>query len=153
MPSELPPEDQPTGSGLIPTDDPSAGIADMGPNSPDNPVAIGAAFLNLVNAPGGPDVQGLANLVTPESLSAWGDFASAAERLTGCGMTSRANPSATDPEVVYVKYVTDDGKNYTADGDIMIMARAVATLVWRPELGSWRVHGLGEYIKPEEVPH
>ena len=33
-------------------------------------------------------------------------------------------------------------------GDIVI-----ATLVRRPRLGGWRVHALGDYVRPGQVPH
>jgi hypothetical protein len=139
---------------LVPSSDEAAAEADMGPQSPENPVAIGAAFLSLVTAPDGPDVEDLKLLVTPESWPHWGDFRSVAEMLDGCGMATRATPSDSDPNVVYIKYVTDhDGQLYQAQNEMMFLARAVATTVWRPELRSWRIHGVGDYLRPDEVPH
>lgn len=79
MPAQLPPEDQPPNPGLVPTDDVAAAIADAGPPSPENPVTIGAIFLNALGEPGGPNVEVLTKVVTSESLSAWGDFTGAAE--------------------------------------------------------------------------
>ena len=152
MPTPLPPEDQPPNPGLVPTDDVAALLADAGPDSPENPVAVGAAFLNVLADPAGPNRAVLAHLVTPESLPAWGDFTDAAAMIGDCGMTSRANPSDTDPDVVYVKYVSSDGQNYRAASEMMIMVRAVGTLVRRPELGGWRVHGVGDYLAPDQVP-
>jgi hypothetical protein len=103
--------------------------------------------------PGMPDRELLRYLVTPESLPDWGDFSEAATLLAGCGMTSRASASMDDPDVVYIKYVTDSGQSFQVQREIMIMARAVGTLVHRPKLGGWRVHAVGDYVRPEQVPH
>ncbi len=125
----------------------------MGEMTPDNPVAVGVVFLNALTDLNGPDVRRLRDLVTPESLSAWGDFDEAAEMLSGCGMTTRADRADLDQAVAYVKYVSDKGANYVAQSEMVIMARAIGTLVHRPELGGWRVHALGDYVSPEKVPH
>jgi hypothetical protein len=102
--------------------------ADANPISPDNPVAVAEAFLSFLSKPGGPNVENLALVVTPESFPAWGDFTAAAEMLRGCGMMSRANHS-DDSAVVYVGYPTDhDGRTYQAQSDTVIAVRAVATL-------------------------
>ena len=34
----------------------------------------------------------------------------------------------------------------------VVLAAAVVTLVWRPEFGQWMVHGLGDHIRPEDLP-
>lgn len=149
----LPSDDQSPTPGLVPVDDEVAAAVDLGSISTDNPVAVAAAFLAAVCKEGGPDLPVLRLLVTPESLPAWGDFSQTVNMLTDCGIASRANPS-DDPEVVYAKYVADrDGQNYQVQGgDILLMVRAVATLVRRWDLGGWRVHGVGQYIRPVEVP-
>ncbi len=54
-------------------------LKDAGPASQDNPVAIGAAFLSAVTSKGGPKVDVLVELVTPESRHSWGDFSEVAE--------------------------------------------------------------------------
>jgi hypothetical protein len=36
-------------------------------------------------------------------------------------------------------------------GEIMVPA-LIITLQWRPTDGYWRVHGLGDYIRPEDLP-
>ncbi len=56
------------------------------------------------------------------------------------------------PGVAYVKFVSDTGQGLRADGDVMMMARAVATLQYRPESGRWLVHELGDYCLPEDLP-
>lgn len=35
---------------------------------------------------------------------------------------------------------------------MMMMARAVATLQFRPKYGRWLVHQLGAYCLPEDLP-
>jgi hypothetical protein len=153
MVRELPPDDRPPSPGLVPVNDEAGARADAGPISPDNPVAVAGAFLSFLSEPGGPNAENLALVVTPESLPAWGDFTATAEMLRGCGMMSRSKPS-DDPAVVYVGYPTDhDGQLYQVQSEMVIPVRAVATLVWRPELESWRVHSVGEYLRPEQVPH
>jgi hypothetical protein len=92
----------------------------------------------------------MAQLVTPESLASWGDFTAARELLEDTGMTTKADHPAAG--VAYVKFVSDMGESLMADSDVMIMARAVATLQFRPELDQWRVHQLGEYCLPEDLP-
>jgi hypothetical protein len=120
-----------------------------------SPVAVGVTFINaLYHDRGRPNLYVLQQLVTPESVPAWGDFRSTAERLKGCGAGSMASPSMDDPDVVYFKFITDhDGVTYQAQEDMIIMTRAVATLVRRPSLGGWRIHGVGEPLRPETVPH
>lgn len=49
--------------------------------TPENPVAVGAAFLSAVTEPAGPDVALLRELVTPESREMWGDFSEVGEGL------------------------------------------------------------------------
>ncbi|MDS0137561.1 MULTISPECIES: hypothetical protein [unclassified Amycolatopsis] len=139
---------------LVASTDYEAAEADMGPMDPENPIAIARIFITALHGPEGPLVDVLRAVVTPESLPAWGDFRDAAEALEGCGMTSRVSPS-DDPAVVYAKYVTDhDGVTYQVQGgDMVLMVRAVATLVHRPEHGGWLIHGVGMPLQPEEVPH
>jgi hypothetical protein len=146
------PDDQPPEQEFVIADE-DAAVADMGEVGLDNPVSVGAAFLTAVTHKRGPIVGFLLDvIVTPESRHAWGDFAEVAEDLRGCGMTSRANPAVSDEDVVYVKYVSDPGVTLRATTDVVMNVRAVATLVRRPGLGGWRVHAVGDYLRPEEVP-
>lgn len=112
---------------------------------------IGALFLNGTTQ--GWPVNDMLTLVTPESASQWGDFSEIGRLLAGCGMTTRANRAVGDPDVVYVKYLSDPEHNMQSLEDQIISLRAVATLVWRPEHGRWLVHGVGDYVRPEQVPH
>lgn len=118
-----------------------------------NAITVAAAFLTAVCDPAGPDVETLQHLVTPESLPLWGDFQEVAEYLAGCGMTSRANMAVGSDTVAYAKYVTEPAESYQVQGDQVMMARAVASMVWRSALGGWRIHAVGDYLRPEQLPH
>lgn len=136
---------------LVQVDDDEA-LRDAGPASEDNPVAVGAAFLSAVTEADGPHLNFLRGLVTPESRDAWGDFSEVAEGLSGCGITSRVESVPDDPDVVYVKYVTDPGVALVTLEETAILVRALGTLVRRPSCGGWRVHGVGERLEPHRVP-
>jgi hypothetical protein len=150
MTKQLPPEDQPPGQGLIPVSESEAVAGMIAENPPDGPWAAGWAFWSALRGHDGPRLDVLPNLVTPESLAAWGDFSAAREHLVGTGMTSRADRPV--PGVAYVKFVSDPGQDFRADSDVPIMARAVATVQFRPETGRWHVHALGDYVLPEDLP-
>jgi hypothetical protein len=121
---------------------------------PDNPVTVGAVFWTAITEPDGPNVDVLSVIVTPESWTWWGGFSRAAELLPGYGMAHRADPSVDDPDVVYVRYLRDTGETHRAPSDAVLVGDIViATLVRRPRLGGWRVHALGDYVRPEHVPH
>ena len=113
-----------------------------GEPGPHNPVTVAAVFWTAVTEPDGPDLEILELVVTPESWLWWGDFTRAATLLPGCGMASAVVPSADDPDVVYLGFEPETG------GDVV-----TATLVHRHRLGGWRVHALGEQVRPHHVPH
>ncbi len=121
----------------------AAALVAAGEPGPHNPVTVAAVFWTAVTEPDGPDLDILGLVVTPESWRWWGDFGRAAALLPGCGMAPEAIPSADDPDVVYLSYLPETG-----DADVV-----VATLVRRPRLGGWRVHALGERVRPGHVPH
>jgi hypothetical protein len=122
----------------------------------DDPVAVGLMFCNaLVRHE--EYIQALARLVTPESLASWGDFGEAASFLGSVkdrGYGSFADRAYGDDAVAYFKILSGVTSTYQVLEDQIISGSAgVVTLVWRPEFGEWRVHGIGDYVKPEEVPH
>ena len=97
----------------------------------------------------------LHNLVTPESLDAWGDFSEAAkglEAIQNPGFGSRANRAHDASDVAYVKILSNIEQSYEVTEEQVVLAAAVVTLVWRPEFGQWMVHGLGDHIRPEGLP-
>lgn len=149
MSQQKPPSHYPPG-GLIPAsaEEVLADVAESNP--PGSPWWTGHAFHAAVTREDGQQITALHQLVTPESLAAWGDFAEARKLLHDTGMTSRADEPG--PGVAYVKFVSDTGEGYTAVGPVAMMVRAAATLQFRPELGGWRVHALGGALPPEELP-
>lgn len=78
----------------------------------------------------------LSEMVTPESLPAWGDFSLAAEIREGWGdwfLGTRTAVAPPDLDVAYARIFK------TVDAP----AIAVITLVWRSERDTWLIHGLG----------
>jgi hypothetical protein len=118
-----------------------AALVAAGEPGPHNAVTVAAVFWTAVTEPDGPDLEILGLVVTPESWRWWGDFDRAAALLPGCGMASEAVPAVDDPDVAYLSFEPSTG-----DDDV------VATLVHRPRLGGWRVHALGERVRPQHVP-
>ncbi len=147
---QLPPEDRPQGLGLVPATPEEAMEHAFRENPPGSPWRVGYAFYMALTRKSGLRLDLVRNLVTPESLDAWGDFSSSRELLKGTSITTLADTPA--PGVAYVRYPSDRGQTLRADTDTMIMVRAVATLQYRPELGEWRVHQLGEYCHPDHLP-
>jgi hypothetical protein len=128
-------------------------IVEAGLPGPDNPVTVAAAFWTAVTEPDGPNLDVLSIIVTPESWAGWGNFGLAAGLLPGYGMASEATPS-DDPDVVYVTYLREIGESPRAPSDMVLIGDVViGTLVRRPRLGGWRLHALGDYVRPDHVPH
>lgn len=149
--TRLPPDDQPPPP--TPTSEVEALVA-AGAPGPDNPVTVGAVFWTAVTEPEGPDLGILWLVVTPESWPGWDGFQRAAALLIGYGMASAVTPSVDDPDVAYVRFIRDTGEEVRPPSDAILAGDIViATLVRRPRLGGWRVHALGDYIRPERVPH
>ncbi|MFE4701076.1 hypothetical protein ACFRIC_28855 [Streptomyces sp. NPDC056738] len=152
---ELPEDDRPSGAGLVPDDDEVAAAADAGDLSDvRNPMSTAFAFYNAVMADDGPDLGALKVLCTPESWGAWGDFSEIVEMIGDRGLATRANaPSTGEPGVRYAKVVAlpDPNQSMRSDGDVMINAQII-TMQWRPADGYWRVHGFGDYLRPEDLP-
>jgi hypothetical protein len=142
----LPPDDLP------PPREPASEVAALvaaGEPGPDNPVTVGAVFWTAVTDPDGPDVDVLSIVVTPESWPHWSGFSRAAALLPGYGMAHEVSPAAGDPDVVYLRYPRDE----SFSASVLPADVVVATLVRRPSLGGWRVHALGDHVRPERVPH
>ncbi len=145
-PEDLPPPPEPASE--------VEALVAAGPPRPDNPVTVGAVFWTAVTEPDGPDVDILSVVVTPESWPWWGDFGRAAALLPDYGMAHQVTPSVDDPDVVYVRYLRDTGETVRVPSDSVLVGDIlIATLVRRPRLGGWRVHALGDYVRPEHVPH
>lgn len=120
-----------------------------------NPVSLGMMFCDALDEyQNFADV--LARFVTPESLESWGDFSEASALLASIGRRaygSNADRAMGDDDVAYFKILRGGSGSFHAVGDQIISAAAIVTMVWRPEYGEWRVHQIGNYAKPEDVPH
>ena len=140
------------GTPLGPTSEVTA-LVEAGLPGPDNPVTVAAVFWTAVTEPDGPNLDVLSIIVTPESWAGWGNFGLPAGLLPGYGMASEVTPSV-DPDVVYVTYLRETGESPGAPSDMVLIGDVViGTLVRRPRLGGWRLHALGDYLRPDQVPH
>jgi hypothetical protein len=147
---QLPPEDLPEGHGLVPASTEDVLAMALEENPPGSAWRAAVDFYNALTREEDPQYDELYRLVTPESLLAWGDFIQARDLLLNTAMATRAEYPA--PDAAYVKFLSNPGQSLIADSDMPIMVRVVATLQFRPELGQWRVHALGGYCLPEDLP-
>lgn len=120
-----------------------------------DPFAVGLMFCNALQDPE-TNLVALTRLATPESLPAFADFSEAANFLASTpniGYGSITNAAVGDEDVRYFKIMSGIQGGYQILDEQIMAARGVVTLVWRSEFGEWRVHGIGDYIRPEHVPH
>ena len=118
-----------------------------------NPAAVAMAFFIAGTYEEGPDVGTLRTLLTPESLPAWDDFAFLPEWIGHLSIGTQGRRTAGSDDVHYVGLFVDMGEQpMRADGEIVGQGK-ILSLQRRPDLGGeWRVHGVGEYVLPEEMP-
>jgi hypothetical protein len=102
-------------------------------------------------------VELLPYLVTPESLDAWrAVLADVRSLVADRGMASGVHYPVDG--VAYVKMPPDPGDALRATGDVLLADVVIVTLQQRTELpellglGGWRVHGIGDYVRPEDLP-
>jgi hypothetical protein len=152
-PSELPPNDVP-GRGLVPAE---AGAAAADAGEPLTAPGGTAAIFLLALEDRQANFMALRNLTTPESWAAWGDFGGAAAALAdipGWAVGTRGEPAVGDPEIRYLAVLSGIDAAQRSDGDTLVNARSILTVVRRPSLGGWLVHAMGPaYVLPEDVPH
>ncbi|WP_086666401.1 toll/interleukin-1 receptor domain-containing protein [Lentzea kentuckyensis] len=142
--SEAPTEPQPFPGRLVPVD-PEGPRQVMGPMTPDNPFAVAFAFWYAAMKA---DYSALDILVTPESYGHW-DLTVVDQSTSNGGIASGVTKPCYD--VAYVRVISDVEDQETlhtvVDGSALVEGRTIS-LVLRPELGGWRVHGFGA---PHEV--
>jgi len=128
-------------------------MADVGNISMRNPAAVAMAFFIAGTSGEGPDVEALRRLVTPESLPAWDDFSSLPEWIGHLSIGTRGQRAVGNNDVHYVGLFADMGDQPAqANGDVLGQGKIIS-LQRRPDLGGeWRVHGVGEYVLPEDMP-
>lgn len=97
-------------------------------------------------------IEELTQLVTPESRGCWGDFSTEhqyfADQAFAISVGAYRHVGAED--VAYVTLSPDTGEYYQEGG--LTGEVAHVTLVWRPELGGWRIDQLGYPAPPPYVP-
>lgn len=112
-------------------------------------------FLAVLDEPTAPDL--LPHIVTPESLYRWqADLEEVRRAISGRGMATGVD--YPQEGVAYVKLPPDPGETVRATGEVVVEKAAILTLQRRPELpdalglGGWRVHSVGDYVRPEDLP-
>lgn len=144
----------PWGKGVLPGRAEGA-LAQAEAEGHDQLLAVAFAFLAVMDQP---DAAGLLPaLVTPESLGSWErDLEDCRRMLSDRGVASRAEyPS---PDVAYVKLPPDPGTTVRSSSASTLPGVLILMLQRRPELpdairaGGWRVHALGDYVRPEDLP-
>lgn len=113
-----------------------------------------SAFIAIVQERGAG--RRLRHVVTPESVAAWRTgLAAVRAAVRGRGMATR--PERPAPGVAHVKLPPDPGRLVKVTGEISLPV-VIVTLQQRLELphhestGGWRVHAVGDYVLPEDLP-
>jgi hypothetical protein len=148
FPGEGPPATEPEFPGLVPGELDEA-VAAGGPMTPDNPYAVAFAFWHAALNENYGDLE---SVITPESRGQW-DLADIRARTEDSGIATGVYKPRYD--VAYVKLISGVDEN---EGPIQVLRNPLPTeariisLVYRPELGGWRVHGLGHPVDPTDLP-
>jgi hypothetical protein len=148
FPGEGPPATEPEFPGLVPGELDEA-VAAGGPMTPDNPYAVAFAFWHAALNENCGDLE---SVITPESRGQW-DLADIRARTEDSGIATGVYKPRYD--VAYVKLISGVDEN---EGPIQVLRNPLPTeariisLVYRPELGGWRVHGLGHPVDPTDLP-
>lgn len=117
----------------------------------DHPVRLSHVFAMALEDPATFRVA-LQTLVTPESLSAW-DFKSAGGVLDGFGLLTHPRSPVNSPDVAYVYAVALGDTARLVTKPEAILVERVFCWVWRPELGSWRLHSITQQEPdPDTLP-
>jgi hypothetical protein len=148
FPGEEPPATEPEFPGLVPGDLDEA-MAAGGPMTPDNPYAVAFAFWHAALNENYEDLEAV---ITPESRGQW-DLADIRSRTEDSGIATGVYKPRYD--VAYVKLISNVGDKeepiQALRNPLPVEARIIS-LVYRPELGGWRVHGFGLPVDPTNLP-
>jgi hypothetical protein len=147
FPGEAPPVTEPEFPGLVPGELDEA-VAAGGPMTPDNPYAVAFAFWHATLNENYDDLE---LVITPESRGQW-DLADIRARTEDSGIATGVYKPRYD--VAYVKLISSVGDEEPIQvlrNPLPAEARIIS-LVYRPELGGWRVHGLGHPVDPTDLP-
>lgn len=122
-----------------------------------HPYNVGTEFLQCIGDALA-HLDELRELVTPESLDGWGDFAEAQrtyESIDFPGVSSQMGGVIGAPGVAYLKILSNVpvGGFNLSEGS-RLQAAMWVTMIWRAELGGWRVHDLALDRRPlAELEH
>lgn len=147
FPGEAPPVTEPEFPGLVPGELDDA-VAAGGPMTPDNPYAVAFAFWHAALNENHDDLE---LVITPESRGQW-DLTDIRARTEDSGIATGVYKPRYD--VAYVKLIS----NISEEEPIQVLRNPlpaearIISLVYRPELGGWRVHGLGHPVDPTDLP-
>jgi hypothetical protein len=149
FPAQEPPTNEPEFPGRLVEINLGEAVSAGGPMTPDNPWAVAFAFWHaaLNN-----DYMRLDNLITPESRGQW-DLADIRQRTATSGIASGVFRPIYD--VAHIRIMTNVQNQDSAlklVGGSMPTGARIVSLVYRPELGGWRVHGFGAPLEPDELP-
>lgn len=153
-------EDTPPGEGFVPVDDDASPAGEEWPPQV-QAAATFSAFLESADRP----IKVLRQVVTPESVPAWlepGTLDEVDEMLSELSLATGvqfAHDEQHEPldDVAYVRFISmpDADQSYYVDAEVLAGGQIV-TLQHRPELGQpfdgWRIHGIGDYLRPEQLP-
>jgi hypothetical protein len=148
FPGEGPPATEPDFPGLVPGELDEA-MAAAGPMTPDNPYAVAFAFWHAVLTENYDDLE---LVVTPESHGQW-NLADIHARTEDSGIATGVYKPRYD--VAYVKLISNVGDKeepLQVLRDPLPAEARIISLVYRPELGGWRVHGIGHPVDPTDLP-
>jgi TIR domain len=126
-----------------------AAMAAGGPLTPDNPFAVAMAFWYAILTENYDDLE---IVITPESRGRW-DLADLRRRTENSGITTGVMKPCYD--VAYVRLASEVGDEegpLKVAGGLVPLESRIISLVYRPELGGWRVHGIGYPLDPDEMP-
>ena len=124
-------------------------IANVGPVTPENPLAVAIAFWSAAL---NDDYGNLDNLITPESRGHW-NLTDVREGIQDSGIATGVQRPVYD--VAHIRLVSGVGDAQTVlkvEGGEMLLRAKIMSLVYRSELGGWRVHALGRPFEPDELP-
>ncbi|MFD6613169.1 toll/interleukin-1 receptor domain-containing protein [Micromonospora chalcea] len=150
FPLQEPPAEQPPFPGRLVPGTPEEAMEAGGPLTPDNPYAIAFAWWYAVLQE---DYEVLDSVITPESRGQW-DLAQLKELTESGGLATGVMKPRYD--VAYVRLPsdlgTDDEGPLRVAGGLVLLEARVISLVLRPELGGWKVHGFGYPADPDDMP-
>jgi hypothetical protein len=154
FPSQEPPATEPPFPGQLVPAPADVAMAAGGPLTKDNPYAVALAWWYAVL---NDDYDILQEVVTPESQGLW-DLADLRQATESSGITTGVMKPCYD--IAYVRMPTDLGPDGEAPdvealkvaGGLVPLDARIISLVLRPELGGWRVHGFGYPAAPQDIP-